>query len=60
MLLKTNSPLIIYIYVAIAFSITAYSRIVMSNIKIEYIDNLYYSDTDSLDLDVKLDDKYVS
>jgi hypothetical protein len=48
------------ICVAIASSITAYSRISMSKIKMEYINNLYYSDTDSLDLDVKLDNKYIS
>ena len=32
----------------------------MSKIKIKYSNNVYYSDTDSLDLDIKLPDNYVS
>lgn len=46
--------------VAIASSITAYSRITMSNLKIKYSQNIYYTDTDSIDLDIKLPDNYVS
>jgi hypothetical protein len=48
------------INVAIASSITAYARIVMSEIKTEYSNNIYYSDTDSIDLDIKLPKKYIS
>jgi hypothetical protein len=48
------------INVAIASSITAYARIIMSKIKTEYSNNIYYSDTDSIDLDIKLPDKYLS
>lgn len=48
------------INVSIASSITAYARIQMSELKIKYSDNLYYSDTDSIDLNVKLEDKYIS
>jgi hypothetical protein len=48
------------INVAISSSITAYARIVMSKIKTEYSNNIYYSDTDSIDLDIKLPDKYIS
>jgi len=48
------------ISVVISASITAYARILMSNIKIKYKDHLYYSDTDSIDLDIKLPSKYVS
>jgi hypothetical protein len=32
----------------------------MSKIKTEYSNNIYYSDTDSIDLDIKLPDKYIS
>jgi hypothetical protein len=48
------------INVSIASSITSYARIHMSELKLKYSDNLYYSDTDSIDLDVKLEDKYIS
>lgn len=44
----------------ISSSISAYARIKMSDIKHKYADNLYYSDTDSVDLDINLDTKYVS
>lgn len=42
------------ICVAIASSITSYSIIKMSEIKIRYSGNIYYSDTDSIDIDVNL------
>ena len=48
------------INVAIASSITAYARIKMSEVKTNYSEHIYYSDTDSIDLDIKLPDKYVS
>jgi len=48
------------INVAVASSITSYARIKMSDIKTKYINNIYYSDTDSLDLDIELPDKYIS
>ena len=48
------------INVAIASSITAYARIMMSEIKTEYSNNIYYSDTDSIDLDIKLPEKYLT
>lgn len=43
----------------IALFTTAYARILMSEYKMKYQDNLYYSDTDSLVLDCKLPDKEV-
>jgi hypothetical protein len=48
------------ISVVISSSITAYARIMMSKIKIDYQDHLYYSDTDSIDLDIELPLKYIS
>lgn len=48
------------INVSIASSITSYARIKMSEIKSNYANNIYYSDTDSIDLDIKLPDKYIS
>ena len=48
------------INVSIASSITSYARIKMSEIKLNYSNNIYYSDTDSIDLDIKLPDKYIS
>jgi DNA polymerase type B, organellar and viral len=48
------------INVSIASSITSYGRILMSEIKTKYSDNLYYSDTDSIDLDIKLPKKYIN
>lgn len=43
----------------IALFTTAYARILMSEYKIKYQDNLYYSDTDSLILDCKLPENKV-
>jgi len=43
----------------IAIFTTAYARILMSEYKIKYQDNLYYSDTDSLVLDCKLSEDQV-
>jgi hypothetical protein len=43
----------------IAMFTTAYSRMFMANLKIEYADHLYYSDTDSLILDCPLPDHMV-
>jgi hypothetical protein len=48
------------INVAIASSITSYARIKMSEIKSKYSNNIYYSDTDSIDLDIELPEKYIS
>jgi hypothetical protein len=48
------------ISVAIASSITSYARIKMSEIKTKYYNNIYYSDTDSIDLDLILPEKYIS
>jgi hypothetical protein len=48
------------INVAIASSITSYARIKMSEIKSKYYNNIYYSDTDSIDLDIELPEKYIS
>lgn len=48
------------ISVPISSSITAYGRITMSEFKLKYANNLHYSDTDSIDLDTKLPDKYLS
>lgn len=48
------------INVAIASSITSYARIKMSEIKTQYSTHIYYSDTDSVDLDIELPTKYVS
>lgn len=48
------------ISVSIASSITSYARIKMAEIKIKYSNNIYYSDTDSIDLDITLPDKYIS
>ena len=48
------------ISIPIAVAITSYARIFMSKFKNSLKDNLYYSDTDSLYLDVELDPKYVS
>lgn len=46
--------------VQIASAITAYARINMHKYKVIYQKNLYYSDTDSLFLDCKIDSKYIS
>lgn len=46
--------------VHISAAITAYARIYMHKIKVTYQNNLYYSDTDSLILDKKLDSELVS
>jgi hypothetical protein len=48
------------ISVSISSSITAYARIKMSEMKSIYNKNIYYTDTDSIDLDIMLPDKYVS
>jgi hypothetical protein len=48
------------ISIPIAAATTAYARSYMSIIKNKYQDNLYYSDTDSLYLDVELDPQYIS
>lgn len=48
------------ISVHIASAITAYARIYMHKIKMEYKDHLYYSDTDSLILDKELSPCLVS
>lgn len=50
----------IQISTPIALFTTAYARILMSEYKIKYQDNLYYSDTDSLILDRELPEKEVS
>jgi hypothetical protein len=50
----------INIAVHIASAITAYARIHMHKLKMKYVDNLYYSDTDSLITDIELDDNLVS
>lgn len=47
------------ISVSISSAITAYSRIYMSFFKYFYSKHLYYSDTDSLYLDIPLDNKYI-
>lgn len=43
----------------LAMFTTAYARIFMSKFKMEYQNNLYYSDTDSLYLDCSLPDEYI-
>ena len=43
-------------YVQIASCITSYARIYLHKFKIKYQKNLFYSDTDSLFLDIKMDD----
>jgi len=48
------------ISVPIAAAITAYSRIYMSEFKNNPNFTLYYSDTDSIDINKKLDSKYIS
>lgn len=45
--------------VAIASAVTAYSRVYMSNFKNRENINLYYSDTDSIFIDRKLNDEWV-
>jgi hypothetical protein len=47
------------ISVSISSSITAYSRIFMSYYKIKYSDSLFYSDTDSIFLNIDLDKKFI-
>jgi len=61
-LLKSSSNKIDNLNVAVHISsaITAYSRIYMHKIKHKYAKNLYYSDTDSLVLDIKLEDQLIS
>lgn len=44
----------------IAMFITAYARMHMAKFKIRYADNLYYTDTDSLVLDVELPNNIIS
>lgn len=46
--------------VHLSSAITAYARIEMHTLKMKYQENLYYSDTDSLFLDIKLPDGLVS
>lgn len=48
------------ISIPISSAITSYSRILMSKFKNLYTDNIYYSDTDSIYLDTKLDSKFIS
>jgi len=48
------------IAVHIASAITAYARIYMHKFKMEYKDNLYYSDTDSLILDKEISEDLIS
>jgi len=43
------------ISISIASAITSYARIYMNKFKYSLKDNLYYSDTDSLFLDIQLD-----
>lgn len=50
----------INISIPIASAITSYARIFMSKFKHNLSKNLYYSDTDSLYLDIELDPKYIS
>lgn len=50
---KSNSSVII------SSAITSLSRIFMGNLKIELKDHLYYSDTDSLYIDIKLPDHLI-
>ena len=46
--------------VQIASAVTAYARIEMHKLKTQYIENIYYSDTDSVFLDCKLPENLVS
>ena len=48
------------ISISIASAITSYARIYMNKFKYSLKDNLYYSDTDSLFLDIKLDPCHIS
>jgi DNA polymerase elongation subunit (family B) len=48
--------------VAISSAITSYARIYMNNIKLNILKrggNIYYTDTDSIVTDIKLENKYV-
>ena len=47
------------ISVAIASAITAAARVKMNYIKLLYSKNLYYSDTDNIDIDVNINPKFV-
>ena len=40
--------------------VTAYARMHMSKLKIKYQDNIYYTDTDSIVLDIELPDNLIS
>ena len=61
-LLKSSTTKVdnLNIAVHISSAITAYSRIYMHKIKHKYAKNLYYSDTDSLVTDIKLEDQLIS
>jgi DNA polymerase type B, organellar and viral len=48
------------ISIPIASAITAYARIYMSKFKNKYQDNLFYTDTDSIYLNIKLDPSFIS
>lgn len=47
------------ISIPISSAITAYARVYMSLFKMKYSSHLFYSDTDSLDLDIPIDNKYI-
>lgn len=51
---------LIDISLPIAMAVAAYARMDMANIKMKYKDSLYYSDTDSIFLDIQLPEEIVN
>jgi hypothetical protein len=58
--IKTKYEHLLKISTPIAMFVTAYSRIHMNRLKFKYQDNIYYTDTDSIILDVELPESLIS
>lgn len=57
---KNNTNYMMPISIGVASAITAYARIIINKLKLQFIDNLLYSDTDSAFFDLPLPDNLIS
>jgi len=55
-----NDRFMMQVSTGIASAVTAYSRIEINKLKLRFIDNLLYSDTDSIFTDIKLNDNFIN
>jgi len=58
--IKNKDKFMMQVSTGIASAVTAYSRIEINKLKIQFADNLLYSDTDSIFTDIKLSDKFIN